>query len=442
MKKSNSLLIAIIIVIIIIIIIAGLLIYKLRGNILYGIDEEGDSGVEYTTDETLKRVNIRSNYYIVQNCVNKYYMYYAYMFGNNDMGDIDFGSRDDNIKIFYNMLDKTYVEENNITTNNISTKFQEIKDIVINITDMYVSERKNNINLYIVQGTLREKVSGTISDFKVMVKLDRINTTFSILPQDYVTAKYNKIAQGEIIEIDVEDSIQKNTDNMYDSITIGEEDYINDIVRKFKEEILYNKKLAYNHLDEEYRNLRFNGIEDFMSFAKNNVTKYVTLKVDKYQKTQQKDYTQYVILDKNGNYYIFKMTDVMKYTLILDTYTIDIPEFVKKYEESTVQEKVILNINKFRQAINDKNYKYAYNLLADSFKSNNFKTQADFENYVKTKFFENNEFSYQEFKDEANTYYTYKVKITDSSGKSNNEIVKTFIILLEEGTDFKLSFNV
>ena len=127
---------------------------------------------------------------------------------------------------------------------------------------------------------------------------------------------------------------------------------------------------------------------------------------------------------------------------MLDTYTLDIPEFVTKYKSSNPQEKVILNINKFMLAINDKDYKYAYSILADSFKEKNFKTQQDFENYVKTKFFEKNEFSYQKFGNEANTYYTYVVKITDASKKSNQEITKTFIVLLEKETDFKLSFNV
>ena len=131
----------------------------------------------------------------------------------------------------------------------------------------------------------------------------------------------------------------------------------------------------------------------------------------------------------------------MKYTAILDTYTIDIPEFNKKYEESKAQEKVILNINKFMQSINNKDYKYAYSILADSFKQSNFSSQAEFESYVKTNLFENNEFDYEEFGDEANTYYTYQVRITDKTGVNNKQITKTFIVLLEEGTNFKLSFN-
>ena len=132
----------------------------------------------------------------------------------------------------------------------------------------------------------------------------------------------------------------------------------------------------------------------------------------------------------------------MKYTLILDTYTIDIPEFVDRYNSVTNQEKVILNINKFMQSINDGDYKYAYSILADSFKQNNFKTLEEFTNYVKTNFFENNKFDYRKFSGEADTYYTYEVDITDSSNASEEVKTKTFIVLLEDGTDFKISFNV
>ena len=132
----------------------------------------------------------------------------------------------------------------------------------------------------------------------------------------------------------------------------------------------------------------------------------------------------------------------MSYDVILDTYTIELPEFTEKYDKSNAREKVILNLNKFMQSINDKDYKYAYSLLADGFKANNFKTQTDFENYIKTNFFENNNFEYKEFGDEANTYYTYEIKITDKTGNDTREVTKTFIMLLNEGTNFELSFNI
>ncbi|MCI8621835.1 MAG: hypothetical protein HFJ50_09350 [Clostridia bacterium] len=208
-----------------------------------------------------------------------------------------------------------------------------------------------------------------------------------------------------------------------------------------QEEILYNPELAYEHLDENYKKAKFANLNEFKIYAINNSKRYVTAKVTKYQKTEKNGYIQYACTDTEGRVYIFNETAVKKYTLILDTYTLEIPEFTAKYNTSNPKEKVILNLDKFMQSINDKDYKYAYSLLAESFKNLNFKTQAEFENYMKTNFFEKNKFEYEKFGDEANTYYTYKIKITDKTGIDEREITKTFIILLEEGTKFKLSFD-
>ncbi len=107
----------------------------------------------------------------------------------------------------------------------------------------------------------------------------------------------------------------------------------------------------------------------------------------------------------------------MNYTVIIDTYTIDIPEFLDKYNKGTPQEKVLLNLNKFMQSINNKDYKFAYSLLADGFKQNNFQTLDKFEGYIKTNFFDKNTFDYKKFGDSANTYYTYEVEIKDALRK-------------------------
>ena len=217
--------------------------------------------------------------------------------------------------------------------------------------------------------------------------------------------------------------------------------YAIDMFNQYKEQIMYNQDAIYDNLDEEYKKAKFANISEFKTYIKNRYKNPIMLKAESFNKTIRKEYTEYVFIDANGEYYIFKETAPMKYKIVLDTYTIDIPEFIAKYESANLQEKVVLNLNKFQEAINDKDYKYAYGLLADSFKENNFQTQAEFENYVKTNFFENNKFEYIEYGNEANTYHTYEVKITDETGRDTRKVVKTFIILLEEGTKFKLSFN-
>ena len=62
----------------------------------------------------------------------------------------------------------------------------------------------------------------------------------------------------------------------------------------------------------------------------------------------------------------------MQFKVLLDTYTVDQQEFIKKYDSASDNEKAGYDINKFFDAINANDYTYAYNCLAESFKQNNF----------------------------------------------------------------------
>lgn len=128
----------------------------------------------------------------------------------------------------------------------------------------------------------------------------------------------------------------------------------------------------------------------------------------------------------------------MDYTVILDTYTIDLPEFLEKYENAKEEDKVILNLQKCFEALNNNDYKYVYNKLDATFKSNNFKTEADFEKYVKTNFFESNNAKSSNGKKQGDLY-TYEVTITDKTEKNTKTVKKTFVMRLNEGTDFVMS---
>lgn len=384
---------------------------------------------------------------MVKDCINKYYNYVSIITEPEEFyGELEEAElievRNDNAKILYNMLDEEYIRNKKITETNLANMVEKVKNSVVDVKSMYVDEKNENIDIYIALGTLREKVEGKVSNFKVIVKLDNINNTFSIMPQSYVEEKYSKIEIGKTFNVESLERIKENRNNKCTFRMITEQTYAIDMFNQFKEELMYNQEQIYNRLDEEYKNAKFSSLAEFRAYVQNKYKTLNTLLAESYNKTTKEGYSEYVIIDKNGDYYIFKETAPMKYTLILDTYTIEIPEFTEKYNKSNAKEKVILNLNKFMQSINDKDYKYAYNLLADGFKSNNFKTQTDFENYVKTNFFENNNFEYKKFGDEANTYYTYEIKITDKTGKDTREITKTFIMLLEEGTNFELSFNI
>ena len=232
---------------------------------------------------------------------------------------------------------------------------------------------------------------------------------------------------------------QKYECNEFEILNVSTGDLLSTYFNKYKDDIFADLEKAYNTLDEEYRQKKFGSIDNYKTYLQERYQEIALSKIVSYKIYDKNDeYTQYICIDNNGNYYIFNETGIMQYTVMLDAYTIDLPEFLEKYNNGTAQQKVALNIEKFVQAINDKSYNYAYNCLADSFKNNYFKTQEEFETYVKANFFENNSVKYNNFEVQGELY-TYSVTITNKV--TNEEINKTFIMQLEEGTEFVLSFD-
>ena len=444
-KTQKMLLLIMIIIVMIIIIILGIFIIGRRNGAIYSEPEPDETSQEIPPEEILSVEAVRNRYYVVEGVINKYYTYldiisniekYYEGYSAEELKT----ARDENKQIVYNMLDREVINANNITVSNLEEITGKVTSPSIDITSMYVTQRSANMHLYIVKGTIREE--NNLEPFTIVVKIDYANETFSIIPNGYVEEKLANAKLGDNLDIEVSENIEVNRNNKYVFKTVADEAYAVDMFNKLKEELMYNKEAIYNDLDEEYSKAKFGTLEKFESYVENKYKNIANVAAAGMQKTNREEYTQYTITDTEGNYYIFYETAPMEYTLILDTYTIDIPEFITRYNESNAQERVILNINKIMLAINDGDYNYVYSKLADSFKTTNFANYEAFENYMKTNFFEKNSFEYMEFGDEAGTYYTYRVSIRDASENSDNTINKTFIMLLGEGTDFEFSFNL
>lgn len=436
MKKLIALLISVILVIIILIVGIMMMINKnikdeaAIEQLLYqnSIDNPG----YIIKDQKPEKVKLENLYFSIDSCVQKMLSYV----------------KEDNRTGVYNLLKEDYIKSQNITEDNVfeAIHLQNIK--YLKLKEAYVITGLNYSSYY-----LKTLINGG-NNIYFNVNWDTENEAFDL--KLITKEEYEKAINETITDVkSEEETIEKNNYNGIPYKYLGEDDLVEKYFLDYIENAVEFPEEAYNNLDEEYRNKKFGSLENFRQYVKNNpdiediyktyntnmedysnymeyLTSNKNIKIEKYSKQNQDGYTKYICQDTYNNYYIFKVTGIMQYSIILDTYTIPIPEFTKKYETSNAEEKVILNINKFMQSLNDKDYKYAYSLLADSFKEANFKTQKDFENYIKTNFFEKNEFKYEKFGDEANTYYTYQIKVTDRNKKKDEELTKTFIILLED----------
>ncbi len=388
------------------------------------VDEPVGAPIEKVTD--------RNNYYMVENCVKKFYSYYSSIYENKNHEEED-------IEKTYNLLDKEYIDYKNISEENLDTILLEINESVVNIYDMYVSEQSEDIYVYIAKGILREKLSNELSNFQIMVKIDLNNKTFSILPQDYIEANYPEIKIGDALTIKQLNNIEKNRNNSYVFEEISDEAYMVDLFLRYKEEVLYNQDLAYEKLDEEYKNIKFATLKVFKEFAINNKERHSQMELEQYKVSKQEDYTQYIGMDQDGYYYIFRETGLMEYSLILDTYTVDLPEFLEKYNNAIHVDRVGYNIQKVLDAINYKDYEYVYNKLDFEFKAVNYTTLESFEKTIKTKLFDLNEVKKVKSYTEGSTH-VFKLTITDTNDNTKEQDM-TIVMKLLEGTDFVMSFS-
>lgn len=195
----------------------------------------------------------------------------------------------------------------------------------------------------------------------------------------------------------------------------------------YKALMLSNTNEAYKYLDNEYRNLKYGSLQEYKDFIISNNDDINDFEMKAYSINGNR----YVCKDGKDNFYIFNVNKVLDYTVVLDTYTVDLPEFTEKYNKVNAQEKVALNINKVITALNNKDYKYIYNKLADSFKDNYFNNEDELKEYLSNKLYDNNEINFGKFSDEGNGIYTYEIELSEISNENEAAQEGKEIILRE-----------
>ena len=249
------------------------------------------------------------------------------------------------------------------------------------------------------------------------------------------------IYRGEDQYEEVKSSInEKNDYNTFSVRGATSEKLSDEFLKEYLKEALNYPEDAYNMLDEEYRENKFGGLEEYINYINDRRDKLEEAKLSKYSISKKEGYDEILCIDQFENYYIFYKKENMDYKVVLDTYTIDIPDFLEKYESAKEQTKVGYNIEKFFNAINDKDYKYAYNVLDNIFKQNNYPTQLDFENYIKNNFYTKNELSHNEV-DKQGTQYIYKITVKNAENETEQKNV-TIIMQLGQKTNFVMSFSI
>ncbi|MBO5479174.1 MAG: hypothetical protein J6A04_05715 [Clostridia bacterium] len=401
-KKMMAIILCMIIIIIGIIILTIFLI-KINKEISETTDFED---VIYNDVE---QVTNKTTFFRVDNCINQY------------ISNIKLKNENAYLSINKN----TNIEEYGTDSNFYSKEMHSI-DKVFNIT-------------VFVKGYLRNEKEQKEKYY--IVNLDYNNNTFEIIDssvQEYTDATNNQIKEKykEVI------SIQNNSNNTISSKEVTDFQILKKYFDDYKFKAINTPEVAFQALDTEYRKTKFNNsLEQYKLYIQNNINTLQDANIVKHGITKEDGYTKYIFIDNYNNYYELKETGIYEYTITLDNYTVQTKEQTAKYNKLTDEEKALSNIDKVMKLIDQKDYTAVYNYLNEDFKNTNFPTIESFTKYIKENFFENNIVGKIGIKAEGNIFML-SVPYKESLSTAAEEMEKTFIMKLKEGTNFELSFEM
>ena len=294
----------------------------------------------------------------------------------------------------------------------------------------------DDICSYSVYGKISNPDTQETQDIFMIVRVDTYNLTFEIEELDNT---YNNIDEIDLTTDITE--IESTGDNEFEYTRVTNEQACRIYLDMLKESLLTDPESAFAKLDETYRNERFSSYEEFLSYIEGNRIRLEDATLDEYEVVNKDEYTEYRIIDNNNNNYIIRATTVMDYAVQLDAYTIQTEEYQEQYANLADVQKASVNVDLFIRMLNARDYSHAYNVLSEGFRNNYFPTEQDFINYVQENFYDYIIFTNNSHTNEGDVYI-FNVTLIGGASSAAESQERTFNILLGEGTDFTLSFNM
>lgn len=290
-----------------------------------------------------------------------------------------------------------------------------------------VKKREVNIDysIYYVYGKLiiDNKIVDNNSNYTVIVNYT--NGAYSVINEIDESKEYD----GDIVQ---------DENNKFEYKNYSDEDFVKEEFMDYKYTLLNELDEAYLKLDNEYKAERFNNIQEFNNYIEEKRTQIENSIVVSYEYI---DDNQFIVQDDYGNQYVFIENSFMNYNVRLDNYTIITENYKNKYNKLDNESKAKTNVDMFIKMINSSDYRHAYNKLDETFRNNNFGSVENFESYIKENFFENNYLIVDKI-EQKGEYYAVNTTLKSDISSAADSMNKNFIVKLNEGTDFVMSFEI
>ena len=394
--------------------------------------QKGDSGekIEFNKIE-LETLTDKIRFFTVKNCVQQFLNEI-----NTDSQKAHEFTEQEIRQERYNLLSKEYINNNDITVDNINSNLKTIntKAIFDALQIKYLKGEK--IENYIVYGIMTSLNNEYMGNIYVRVNMDRENKTFSIEP---ISGNYNSIDDISIRYND--DSIEKKDNNIYIEQSMTYENIAKTYFATYKRLVLARPEIIYNYLQNDYKEKRFENLSNFEKYVNSNKNEISQLIFKKYQVNNNDEFLEVICTDQYQILYIFEEISPMNFTLRLDTYTILSDKYKSTYDSQSNQQKVAMNIENWVNMLNQRDYINAYKMLDDTFKDNNLKTEQEFENYIKAKLPLHYSIEYTTYSNEGSTY-AQTIKLSDITEKTSETITMNVIMQLKNNYDYVMSFSI
>lgn len=267
---------------------------------------EYDGGEETEAQDTL--VEINSN-------INKETNDYKFFAVDDLINDFMIYINTENQEAVNALIDSSYSQEYNVQ--NISGTIDRFYS-----QEIYKQDSVTN-SIYYVRGIVelvnsQNEINVGNNYFKVYV--DNNNLTASIV---FLTEQeYENAIEANSNEIE-EKTIEQNEYNKFEEKMLTEWDLSERYIEDYELKLKYNIEEAYNLLDEDYRNKKFNNnIQEFENYIEQNKETLYNISIYNCTTQIEENYIQYNVEDANNNIFVIKRTNALEYKILLDNVTV------------------------------------------------------------------------------------------------------------------------
>ena len=430
-------LIIVLVVIIVIIISVIILLKHLSKNNAEEQVETLDTGLEYEANSNGFQVLNDSNmYFSIVDIVEEYLEILKFDIENPQYTNhYEIEDKNGLANLVLDILDENYVQRNNLDVDNFEN-YIELMDYAYNVipVDIKVRYDEENITSYIVNIYIEKLSTNELEEKYYIVRVDSNNSTFSIEPID---DRIENIDEVSVPESNL--SIENKIYNRFSINSVTVEDTIKIYMSNFLNLLINYSDIAYqNYIDEEYKENRFISFENLNEYVEKNKEELRSVEPTQYMIEYENSGKKYVVMDQYQNTYEFYETSIMSYKVRMDTYTIISDKFKETYDSSNDQYKVAMNIDKWVQMLNTRDYTHAYEVLDETFRNNNWSSEETFEQYMRENFPLHYDVEYTTYSSENSTY-VQQINLTDITGETEDIISLNIIMQLQDNYEFVMS---